>query len=167
MSRTLDAYRLSTIAATVPLGVMAGFFFAFAIDVAPAMTHLDGPSYAVAQQWINRSVRNLPFAAAYFGSAFLAFVPAVLAVLARRQRLALAWGAVAVLYFAAVFWVTRSINVPINEAVALWQPDALPPDWASLRDRWNEANGWRALASFVCFTSAVILTTLSRPGRSA
>ena len=54
MDAQLSPYRLSTMAATLLLGLMAGFFFAFAIDVAPAMTHLRGPAYVEAQQWINR-----------------------------------------------------------------------------------------------------------------
>ena len=34
------------------------FFFAFSIDVAPAMAQLDGSGYVATQQWINRVVRN-------------------------------------------------------------------------------------------------------------
>ena len=61
--------RLVEVLATCLLGVMAGFFFAFAIDVAPAMTNLDASSYVTTQQWINRVVRNATFGATYFGSA--------------------------------------------------------------------------------------------------
>lgn len=164
MNRLLHgAYRPSAVAATALLGLMAGFFFAFAIDVAPAMAHLDGPGYVAAQQWINLSVRNLYFALAYFGSTVLAFLPALLAAGARRWGTALAWSALALLYAAAVFWVTRSVNVPINQAVALWNPSAPPAEWAALRDRWNTANGWRAAASAACFLGALVLTAW--PGR--
>lgn len=160
MSAGFDAYRVCTCVATMLLGLMAGFFFAFAIDVAPAMTHLDAATYVKTQQWINSVVRNLPFAIAYFGSAILPFVPALLAARRSRPALALAWGVVALVYLGAVFWVTRSINVPINDALAQWNPLAPPADWSAARDRWNEANLWRALASAGCFALAVVLTAL-------
>jgi len=152
------AYRASAIAATTLLGLMAGFFFAFAIDVAPAMRELDALSYITTQQWINKVVRNLAFAAVYFGSTLLVFVAALLAWRARRGGAALVWLAVALLYFGAVFWLTRSVNVPINDALASWNPAAPPADWASARERWNEANLVRAIASAVCFCASVALT---------
>ncbi|MES2947500.1 MAG: anthrone oxygenase family protein [Pseudomonadota bacterium] len=159
------AYRISAGVATVLLGLMAGFFFAFSIDVAPAMTHLNASAYTEAQQWINRVVRNAGFGGVYFGSVVSAFVPAILALRTSRRRLALAWAVVALVYGVAVFWVTRSINVPINDAVAQWSPLAPPQNWAALRDRWNEANLWRTMASTACFMVAVVL--LSLPGRPA
>lgn len=154
------AYQTSASLATLLLGLMAGFFFAFSIDVAPAMVSLSASSYIEAQQWINRVVRNLGFGGVYFGSVISAFVPAVLALRASRRRLALAWVSVALVYFVAVFWVTRSINVPINDALALWNPHAPPANWADLRDRWNEANLWRTLASAACFVAAIVLLAL-------
>lgn len=165
MDAPLTPYRLSAIAATLLLGLMAGFFFAFAIDVAPAMTHLPGPAYVEAQQWINRVVRNATFGGVYFGSTLVAFVPAMIAACTRRHGLAAAWALVALVYFAAVFWLTRSVNVPINDAVAAWDAATPPADWAQWRDRWNEANAWRAWASFACFAAATVLTTLSRSAR--
>ncbi len=165
MSAAFDGYRVSACAATILLGLMAGFFYAFAIDVAPAMTKLDATSYVRTQQWINSTVRNLPFAIAYFGSAILPFVPAALAARRSQRALAIGWALVALAYLGAVFWVTRSINVPINEMLAQWNPLAPPPDWAAARDRWNEANLWRAVASAGCFGVAVVLS--SGPIRTA
>jgi uncharacterized membrane protein len=157
-------YRLACMAATAWLGLMAGFFFAFAVDVAPAMAQLDAAGYVTTQQWINRSVRNLPFALAYFGSAALPWAPAAVAAWQRRRGAALGWLAVAALYFVAVFWVTRSINVPINDMLAQWQPHAVPADWAAARDQWNQANLWRTVGAAACFLAALALT--AAPGRT-
>jgi hypothetical protein len=44
--------------------------------------------------------------------------------------------------------------------LAQWNPLAPPADWSAARDRWNEANLWRALASIGCFALAVVLTAL-------
>ena len=150
------------------LGLMAGFFFAFAIDVAPAMAQLDASSYIATQQWINRVVRNAVFGGVYFGATVLPFVAALVAWWAGRRVSALAWVAIAVVYFLAVFWLTRSVNVPINNELATWNPAAPPASWQQARDAWNEANLQRAVAAGVCFVGAVFLVALSgRPRAKA
>lgn len=152
-SHLLDFF---SIAALVLLGLMAGFFFAFAVDVAPAMTHLDAAVYITTQQWINRVVRNATFGAVYFGAAILPFVVALLAALAKRKRSAIIWLLIALVYFALVFWLTRSVNVPINNALALWNPAAPPADWMQARDTWNQSNATRAWSAFACFTAGLL-----------
>lgn len=139
------------------LGLMAGFFFAFAVDVAPAMARLDAASYISTQQWINKVVRNALFGGVYFGSAWLPFGVVLMWTMAGQRRRALLWAGVALLYFAAVFWLTRSINIPINDAIAQWSAIAPPADWQQLRARWNEANTWRAVASALCFAASLLL----------
>lgn len=155
------AFILSLLA-TCLLGIMAGFFFAFAIDVAPAMAKLDAAGYITTQQWINRVVRNATFGGTYFGSAFAPFCAAAAAVWCGQRRTAMAWLAIALVYFAAVFWLTRTVNVPINDALAAWQASAPPGDWQLARDDWNRANLVRTWASIACFVAAVVLVSVSR-----
>lgn len=143
--------------ALLPLGLMAGFFFAFAIDVAPAMTQLDAAGYISTQQTINRAVRNAGFGAAFFGSAVLPWVVAALALWAGARRRALGWAAVGLAYGAAVVGITAGINVPINEALAGWNPQQPPSDWQAARDHWNQANTWRAWAALAVFAAAARL----------
>lgn len=141
--------------ATVLLGLMAGFFFAFWVDVAPAMAHLSAAEYVVTQQHINSTVRNAPFALAYFGSVAVPALAALALGLARRKREALAWAAVTLTYLLGVFVLTSQVNIPINQALALWDPAAPPADWAAARDRWNEANFIRGMAALLAFAGAV------------
>lgn len=141
--------------ATVLLGLMAGFFFAFAIDVVPAMRELDAQAYITTQQAINRVVRNAVFGATYFGSALMPLLAALALYASGQRRTGHAWLALWVVYFGAVFWLTREINVPINNALAQWNPAAPPPDWAAARERWNDANLVRAVAAALCFAGAV------------
>lgn len=149
-------------AATLLLGLMAGFFFAFAVDVAPAMAGLDAATYITVQQAINRVVRNALFGITYFGSALLPWVVVALALWAGQRRRAGAWVVIALAYGAAVFWVTRSLNVPINEALATWSPTAPPPQWLAARTDWNAANAVRAGASALCFAAAVAVLAWPR-----
>lgn len=151
------------LAATLLLGLMAGFFFAFAVDVAPAMRELDGPGYVATQQAINRVVRNAVFGSAYFGAVLLPLVAALLLWPARQRRAALAWALLGGVYALGAFWLTRSVNVPINEALAQWNAAAPPVDWAAARDRWNDANLARTWVAGVCFAGAVALLARHRP----
>jgi len=144
------------------LGLMSGFFFAFAIDVVPAMTHLDASQYVTTQQWINKVVRNATFGAAYFGSTVIPFVVAAIAFVQGRRSTALAWFVIAAVYFGAVFWITRTVNIPINNELATWNAASPPADWLRARDRWNDSNAVRAAAAALCFFAAVVLA-LARP----
>jgi uncharacterized membrane protein len=146
--------------ATVLLGLMAGFFFAFWVDVAPAMRELDAGAYIHAQQAINRAVRNAPFAFAYFGAAGVPLGVAALAAWAGRRRQAAGWGLVAAIYGIGVFLLTREVNVPINNALALWNAAQPPADWMQARDRWNDANFIRGMAAIAGFAGAVVLQRL-------
>lgn len=143
------------------LGLMAGFFFSFAVDVAPAMAHLDAANYVTTQQWINRVVRNAVFGAAYFGSAVLPFAVAAAAFFTGQRGRALAWLAISMVYFVTVFWLTRTVNVPINEELAAWNPANPPQSWTEARDKWNQANFIRSIFSGICFLCATALLALS------
>jgi uncharacterized membrane protein len=54
-----------------------------------------------------------------------------------------------------VFLLTREINIPINNALALWDPLAPPANWMKARDDWNQANLWRCLAACASFAAAL------------
>jgi len=153
--------------AVLLIGLMAGFFFAFAIDVVPAFAELEAGPYVQVQQHINRVVRSAGFGAVYFGAALSGFLAALAAGLAGHRRLALGWLALACAWFAAVFWITRSINVPINDALALWNPAAPPAAWQVARERWNEANQWRSWTSGLCFCAALALAAWRSPEHRA
>lgn len=140
---------------------MAGFFFAFAIDVAPAMSELDATAYVTTQQAINRVVRNATFGVTYFGSVLMPFLAAGAYFVSGKRRFAWAWLALAILYFGAVFWLTRTVNVPINDALATWLPSAPPGDWSQARATWNQSNLVRTVVALLCFVGALVLLSMS------
>lgn len=141
---------------------MAGFFFAFWVDVAPAMRELDASAYIRTQQAINSTVRNAWFALAYFGAAALPLLAAGALWLAKERYEALAWLGIAVTYIAGVFLLTREVNIPINNALALWNPASPPVDWMAARDRWNEANLVRGALAILAFAAALVMQRLPR-----
>ena len=151
------------ILATCLMGLMAGFFFAFSVDVAPAMRELDAQSYITTQQAINRVVRNVPFALVYFGAAVTPFIAAMALYFAGRRLDAALWLGIALVYVAGVFLLTREINIPINNTLALWNPQSPPAEWQQARDDWNAANLARCLVACACFAVAAALPKRRAP----
>jgi len=69
----------------------------------------------------------------------------------------LTWSAAAAFIVAVAFTVV--VNVPINRATGLWDPENPPPDWEETRGRWELFQGvrsWLLLLGFVleCAASA-------------
>lgn len=138
------------------LGLMAGFFWTYAINVNLAMLEMDGPVYATVQSAFNRNVRHPMFFAFFFGPVPLALA-ALLGSWSQRRRLwwwLLALAGVA--YTLGIVWFTRSVNLPLNHLTESWTPGALPVDWADTRDAWNRANDWRAITSSAVFALATL-----------
>lgn len=147
--------------ATLLFGLAAGFFFAFAIDVAPALARAE-PSAAIAVfQQINIVVRNAWFGAVYFGAVV---VPPLALAAAWRDRRSAAWWlglAAWLIYLGGVQAPTFLINLPINEVVAAWTPSAPAGDWRALLVRWTSFNILRTIAAVTAF--ALSLSALALP----
>ena len=101
---------------TVVVGLMAGFFYAYACSVMVGLDRVDDRTFIVTMQWINATVRNVAFAPAFFGSLLLTIAAAVVAlVVAHSTR---GWIVAAAVLYAAAFLVTLTLNVPLNEQLA-------------------------------------------------
>jgi hypothetical protein len=81
----------------------------------------------------------------------------VLYRLRRRAGFVLVLAGVALLVVALV--ITLSVNVPIDDAIAGWTVNTLPPDWTSIRNRWEAYHAARtfiSLAGFGCALAAIL-----------
>ena len=52
--------------------------------------------------------------------------------------------------------VTLAFEVPMNKMIAVWGADAVPAQWASVRDRWLRFHYLRTGAGVVAFVCAVL-----------
>lgn len=151
--------------AVLSLGLMAGFFGTYSANVNLAMLQMDGATYATVQSAFNRNVRHALFFACFFGPPAWCALTLAMAWPERRagwwRWLAVAGGA----YLLGIVFFTQQVNLPLNQTTEAWNPQALPADWASVRDRWNAANLWRACLSLATF--AIALGTLVWRGRAA
>jgi uncharacterized membrane protein len=149
------------------MGIMAGFFWTYSINVNLAMLEMDGPTYAVVQSAFNRNVRHPLFFAFFFGPLPLVLA-ACLSDWAQWQRLWWWFSVIAgVGYAAGIVWFTREVNLPLNAITESWNPSALPPDWAQTRADWNRANDRRTVISSAVFALSLLAFGLRLRSSSA
>ncbi len=168
--RTTLFENASIAAAVMGLGLMAGFFGTYSFNVNDAMLSVDGPTYAVVQSLFNRNVRHLGFFVLFFGGAG---IPVLALLLNRRHWRTPAFRLLALsalVYGVGVIVFTREVNLPLNALTESWDPSRLPPDWALVRDQWNQANLWRLASSVLAFAGgvgALLLRASPRRGEGA
>ena len=123
-------------------GAMFGFFFAW---VCSTMWGLDAadPNIAIAaMQAMNASVRNWLFAPAFFGTPVLLVFAALVAARAGERRAAVCFALAGLLYVLGAMLPTMTVNVPLNEALALV---AAPLDAAGAQQAWRNYSGpWQS-----------------------
>jgi uncharacterized membrane protein len=157
--------------ATLAMGLIAGFFYAYACSVMIGLARVDDQTFISTMQWINATVRNVWFAGSFFGALVLT-AGATLLHLRRAERRVLVWIVGALLLYVAAFGITMGISVPLNEELAAAGDPALIVDKAAVRaayeDVWVNWNLTRTLAStaaFACLVRAVMV--LRRPTAAA
>ena len=130
-------------------GLVAGLLFGTSLEQ-QQLKALDAPGWVVARQsidavfsrmmpWLWNTTLVLLFVAAYY------------------NRGAARWlmnAAGAMLLLGIV--LTLVFEVPINKQLALWTPDAVPANWAGLRDRWVTFHFARMAAGVAAFVLALL-----------
>lgn len=134
-------------------GAIFGFFYAW---ICSTMWGLDTaePQIAIAaMQAMNASVRNAVFAPAFFGTPLILFGTAVLAWTQLHRFAAAVFFCGALIYLGGGLILTMTINVPMNDALAVIEIPANTSDatqiWRSYSGTWQFWNVLRTLASGV------------------
>lgn len=157
-------------ASTVAVGLMAGFFYAYACSVMVGLGRVDDRTFVTTMQWINATVRNAAFAPAFFGALLLTIAAAAVAVLSRCSGRG--WVLTAAGLYAAAFLVTMALNVPLNEQLArAGHPDQIG-DLAAVRTsfegpwvRWNLLRTAFTTGSLIALVIALLTYGRQKPGR--
>ena len=156
MSPILNRLSLSAHLATVLLlGLMAGFFATYSANVNLATLEFDGPTYAQVQSAFNRNVRHAGFFACFFGPLPLGLVALASAWTERRAAWWRLLALTVLVYALGIVLFTRQVNLPLNHLTESWTPATLPPDWATVRTAWNQANLWRSGLSLTLFAAGL------------
>lgn len=151
--------RLALIAATLLVGLSAGFFYTYETSVTLGLAQVDDITYVTTFQAINATIRNAGFAIAFFGP-----VP-VLAIalgLNRRSRRVGLLTAVALVLYVGGMVVTFAGNVPLNNELATYT-SLTPEIAATARENfeapWNRLNLIRTIAIVASFLSLLVTST--------
>jgi uncharacterized membrane protein len=154
-------------AATVAMGLIAGFFYAYACSVMIGLARVDDHTFVATMQSINATVRNAGFAPSFFGALLLTGAAAAAQARTGRRRPAVVWILAALALYVAAFGVTMGVSVPLNDELArAGDPDRISDlaDLAAVRDRyeapwvtWNIVRTVASTAALACLSRALVL----------
>ncbi|MCC3305501.1 DUF1772 domain-containing protein [Sneathiella sp. HT1-7] len=131
-------------------GAIFGFFYAWICSTMWGLDAADPKVAIAAMQAMNASVRNAVFAPAFFGTPFILIVTAAIAWTSSR-RSALLLALAGVIYFFGGVVLTFTVNVQMNEALALVTiPESIEEArqiWQEYSEPWQFWNIMRTIAS--------------------
>ncbi len=157
-----NSIHVTTLAAALGCGLIAGLCFTFSIAVMPAFDDLSPSAAIAAMQSINRTIVNPLFLLALLGTALACVVLVVWSIRAWDQpgaRLVLTGAA---LYLLGMIGVTFVASIPLNDtldSVRADGPDAAQ-DWSDFSGPWTVLNHVRTVA--VLAAAGLLTSGLSR-----
>ena len=142
--------------AAIGCALVAGAFFAFSTFVMPALARLQPPQGIAAMQAMNITAINPWFMLAIFGTAFACFALAVSVLLKWQQPGAIYLLIGSLLYLVGGVGVTIVGNVPLNDALAIVQPDSTEGAtlWSRYLTQWT---AWNHVRTIAALTASVLL----------
>jgi uncharacterized membrane protein len=143
--------------AALGCGLIAGVFFAFSTFVMNALARLQPQQGITAMQSINITVINPLFMGAFLGTASACILLLVSSLLKWHQPGAPYLLVGSLLYLVGTLSVTIMCNVPLNEALAIADPDSTDGArlWVSYLANWTV---WNHIRTAAALAAAVTLT---------
>jgi uncharacterized membrane protein len=147
-----------TVLAALGAGLVAGIFFAFSAFIMAALGRLPADGGISAMQSINVAVLNPLFFLAFFGTAMLALVLAVAALIDWSYAGASYLLAGGLLYLVGTIFVTIAFNVPLNNRLAAAKPGTAEGAklWAHYLSSWTTWNHVRTAAALAAAASFIL-----------
>lgn len=146
-------------------GLVAGLFAGFAYAVMPGLSRSDDHTFVEAMQKINVAILNGWFMFCFVGGLLL--TAAALLLHLRSGNGVLPWIIAALVLYLAMFVITGTVNVPLNDELARAGEHLSDPSVARahFESRWVTWNIVRAIVTTMAFTALVYALVLH--GRAA
>jgi uncharacterized membrane protein len=159
-SATLKPLRFISLFST---GLLAGLLSDFMFFVTPALATLPGPAFVQTTQALDRQFFDpIPWVYTVVNFSIL-FV--LLVTLREWRSLPFILTALALVCAVVATASTLAINVPINvDVINNWSAQNPPANWAEVRDRWDQANTFRAILELVAFGAQLVAVLLPSRG---
>jgi uncharacterized membrane protein len=131
-------------------GLIAGVFFAFSTFVMKALSQQPPAQGMATMQSINITVINPWFMTVFLGTAAVCLFLAIASLSKLHQPSAIFLLIGSLLYIIGTFGVTMVRNVPLNDALAIADPNSAEGAklWASYLTAWTFWNHVRTVAAF-------------------
>jgi uncharacterized membrane protein len=140
-----------TMLATLGSALLAGNFFAFSVFLMRALGGLSAERGIVAMQAITMAIKSLSFLIVFFGTAVLAALLAVVAVLQHGAPGSCYTLAGSLVFLIGTFCVTMGRNVPLNRALTSVTPGSKEGRevWKRFQSSWGMWNNVRSVTSLI------------------
>ena len=131
------------------LGIFAGVLFGTWLGVSPKMLTLTASTYTDIQQSMIGSLDpTMPILASL---ALLSGIAILWQLRSNSKSKIFIFTALSVLCFVIALAFTFAVNVPLNIEIVGWSVNSPPENWVEIRSRWEQAHGFRTLASVLAF----------------
>ncbi|BAB73106.1 DUF1772 domain-containing protein [Nostoc sp. PCC 7120 = FACHB-418] len=157
MATVDNLFSILELFAVLGCGLMAGVFFAFSTFVMNALARLQPTQGIAAMQSINITVINPLFMTAFLGTGVACIILLISSLLGWHQPNAVYLLVASLLYLVGTFGVTIVFNVPLNEALAIANPDSTDGVklWTSYLTNWTF---WNHIRTAAALAASALLT---------
>jgi uncharacterized membrane protein len=149
-------------AAVVVMGLLTGFFFAYASSVMPGLGQVDDRTFVDGMQQINEATENPVFFLSLFGAPAL-ILAALVMEHGSGSRQVVGWLAAALVLYGVAFVITGALHIPLNNDLADAGDPGRIADLAAVRDdfedpwvAWHIVRTVALTAAFGCLTYALL-----------
>lgn len=152
---------------TTMMGLIAGLFFCWSISVTNGLAPLGDREYILAFQSLNRKIQNPVFFSCFMGLVLM--LPLSTWLQYERPVPTRFWLllAASLLYIVGVIGITAVGNIPMNDAMDVFNVDAasaagITAKRIAFEAPWNRLNNIRTLICIVCLVLTILACMIPR-----
>jgi uncharacterized membrane protein len=134
-------------AATVAMGLIAGFFFDWAVAIMPALAMADDRTFVTVMLDLITTINNSPLFVLAFMSALLFTAAAAILLHSTGARPAARWTFAALALYLVACIITFAVHFPLHDALAAADPTNPAAAREDIEGPWTSAHLIRTLAA--------------------
>lgn len=141
-------------------GVIASQSFMYVLALKNVQLNLEPSAYTSFRKLIDTAMRANFTYVVY--AALLASVLLVIAHIKNPGSLTFIMAAIALVALIADILLTLKGNLPINDVINTWQPNDMPANWESIRDKWFTVFQYRQIANITGFVALLVAAVFGK-----